>query len=358
MTTEEDQDVAALVTAAEARGFTSPVKSMVTVTSMSEVMSFCEMACRTNMVPKGYRGKPESALVAVQFGIELGLSPMQALQGIAEINGKPGVYGDTGRALVQSHREFEDIQETVDDRGDQTHAVARCVIKRRGRSAVVEQFSVADAKTARLWGKQGPWTDYPMVMLGWRAFWFAARKAFPDALRGVYGYEELVGGAVVDGDDVPVTAVPASPAAALTDKLRSRADAEADGTNEVHHALGQSAKVAGFTWDDLKAAMPDSVRERIGGDPSGLRDLTPAEAGLTHLAITTTYRDALVSRGGSEWGLDEKLLIDEVNKWIGSGAWILEPTLLPIDDLIDLTIEQMAAFTAWISEDDSAQGES
>lgn len=48
------------------------------------------------------------------------------------------------------------------------------------------------AKTAKLWGKEGPWTNYPYRQMAWRAFWWAARDAAADVLKGIWGVEELV----------------------------------------------------------------------------------------------------------------------------------------------------------------------
>jgi hypothetical protein len=49
---------------------------------------------------------------------------------------------------------------------------------------------VEDAKRASLWGKSGPWTQYPKRMLQLRARGFALRDAFPDILRGLVTAEE------------------------------------------------------------------------------------------------------------------------------------------------------------------------
>jgi hypothetical protein len=69
--------------------------------------------------------------------------------------------------------------------------VAFCRAKRRGQDAVVEsRFSVDDAKRAHLWGKAGPWTQYPSRMLQLRARGFCLRDAFPDVLKGLITVEE------------------------------------------------------------------------------------------------------------------------------------------------------------------------
>jgi hypothetical protein len=68
---------------------------------------------------------------------------------------------------------------------------AVCQAKRRGYSKpTTVTFTVADAKKAGLWGKQGPWQQYPRRMLQLRARGFALRDAFPDVLRGLVTAEE------------------------------------------------------------------------------------------------------------------------------------------------------------------------
>jgi hypothetical protein len=157
--------------------------------NINEAIKFSEMLSKSQMVPKAYQGKPEDILVAVQWGYEVGLAPMQALQNIAVINGKPSVYGDAAMALVLASPTCEGIEETIEGEGT-PNPVAVCTAKRKGRSPVVARFSVEDAKRAGLWGKQGPWTAYPKRMLAMRARGFALRDAFADVLKGLITSEE------------------------------------------------------------------------------------------------------------------------------------------------------------------------
>ena len=70
--------------------------------SLSEAMEFAKMMSESEMVPKSFRGKPGDVLIAVQMGSEVGLQPMASIQNIAVINGKPGIYGDAGKAILLS----------------------------------------------------------------------------------------------------------------------------------------------------------------------------------------------------------------------------------------------------------------
>jgi hypothetical protein len=157
--------------------------------TMTEAIDFSNMLSKSTMVPKAYQNKPEDVLVAVQWGYELGLAPLQALQNIATINGKPSVYGDAAMALVQNSPVCEDVKEYFDGEGT-SNPIAVCVAKRKNRTEVISKYSVEDAKRAGLWNKQGPWTQYPKRMLQMRARGFALRDAFPDVLKGLITVEE------------------------------------------------------------------------------------------------------------------------------------------------------------------------
>lgn len=157
--------------------------------TITEAIQFSEMLANSTMVPRAYQGKPQDIMVCVQWGYEIGLAPMQALQNIAVINGKPSVYGDAAMALVQASSVCEDVQEYFENEGT-PNPVAVCVAQRKGRKPVIAKFSVEDAKRAGLWGKQGPWQAYPKRMMQMRARGFALRDAFPDVLKGLITAEE------------------------------------------------------------------------------------------------------------------------------------------------------------------------
>jgi hypothetical protein len=149
------------------------------------------------MVPKGYRKRPSDVLVAIQLGMELGLPPMAALHSIFVANGQPSLYGDGFLAVIMASPLYHDHDEyfMVGDQRREfvTHAdlqkddtTAVCTFWRKGSARPrTATFSVAKAKKAALWGKTGPWSEYPDRMLKFRARGFAGRDAFPDVLRGI-----------------------------------------------------------------------------------------------------------------------------------------------------------------------------
>jgi hypothetical protein len=146
---------------------TTPARGL-SLATMDDAFRFAKMVASSDFAPKDFRGKAESCLLAIQHGSEIGLSPMQSLQNIACINGRPAIWGDAALAVAMASPVCEYVREHIEGDGDQ--AVAVCEAKRRGyEKPTVARFSMADAKRAGLAGKQGPWTQYPRRMLQLRA---------------------------------------------------------------------------------------------------------------------------------------------------------------------------------------------
>lgn len=176
-------------------------------TSLGEAMELAKMIAASDFAPKDYAGKPANVIIAIQMGLDVGFSPMQALQNIAVINGKPAIYGDGMLALVMNSELCEDFNEKIE--GEGPARAATCRTKRKGMTETVRTFSVADAKTAGLWGKAGPWQTYPDRMLGFRARSWALRDAFADILMGLAMVEEVQDiplPGVIDVGEIPTEA--------------------------------------------------------------------------------------------------------------------------------------------------------
>lgn len=157
---------------------------------VDEMFRMATAIAKSGMAPKGL-DRPEQVFVALQMGAEIGLAPMQAVQNIAVINGRPSVWGDAMLGIVEASGLLADFhEEAIEDAKGQVVGF-RCTALRRGRSKpVVRTFTVDDAKRAGLSGKSGPWSQYPQRMLQMRARSWALRDGFPDALRGLVAREE------------------------------------------------------------------------------------------------------------------------------------------------------------------------
>lgn len=265
-------------------------------TTLDEAMRFSDMLAKSSMVPKAYQGKPEDVLVAVQWGKELGLAPLQALQNIACINGKPSVYGDTAMALVQNSPVCDNIEEFIENEGT-PNPTAVCVAHRKNRTPITARFSVEDAKRAGLWGKQGPWTAYPKRMLQMRARGFALRDAFPDVLKGLITVEEA--------NDYPDEAKPA-----LRQPMRNPLDAlAAPKEPEIEAINAQLSDAAAESVEVVEDTAP--VVLEVAADDCGA-ETTVAAVGDWHLNIPG--KDSVAYADYASWSAAYEAMADKVFK--------------------------------------------
>jgi len=154
-------------------------------------MQLASKLASSDLVPKSYRGKPQDLFICWAMGYQIGVSPEQAMQCIAVINGRPAMWGDDMLALCMAHKDFEDIIEEGMLNNDGMVIGYTCTVKRKGMSPKKNIFTLYMAKKAGLLAKGGVWSQYPERMLKLRARGFSLRDAFPDALKGIKPREEV-----------------------------------------------------------------------------------------------------------------------------------------------------------------------
>ncbi len=157
--------------------------------SFEEAYRFGQAVVKAGMAPASVN-TPEKAMVAILHGMEVGLTPMAALQSIAVVNGMPTIWGDGALALVRSSGELISFKEWWE--GPEGQETAFCKIIRAGYEdePTIQSFSHKDAEVSGLLHKTGPWKLYPKRMKQMRARSWAMRDCFADVLRGLRITEE------------------------------------------------------------------------------------------------------------------------------------------------------------------------
>jgi hypothetical protein len=258
----------------------TPVAFDLSPRSLEEAMKFANLLADSSIVPKDFIGKPGNVLVAIQWGMELGLKPMQAMQNIAVINGRPSLWGDAVLALVLASPVCEYIEEWEEN------GTAYCKAKRRGKPEDIQSFSEEDAKKAGLIGKQGPWSQYPKRMKKMRVRAFTLRDNFADVLKGIAIAEEVM--------DVEPVARDITPRATPTQIAQNAAETARPQRTERHAeiiaALETVAKELGFDpfkeeWSKLpkedRAAIGLNERDRIAA-LANAQTVQPSDEGQRH----------------------------------------------------------------------------
>ena len=194
----------------------------------------------TDMVPKGLRGNPEAMLAAVYLGRELGLGPMQSMQMLDVIDGRPSLSAELQTAMIRDAGHSMSLVEL----SDKVATVKGVRVDNRDEMQIT--FTMAMAERAGLASKRN-WKSYPEAMLWARAVSMLARMLFADvfAATHVYTPDEL-------GDDVGVPEIP---------------EAEIVDEPPTHEPVGETSSVvpfsetgdAGGDQDQLEAALIDFI---------------------------------------------------------------------------------------------------
>lgn len=144
--------------------------------------------CKSGLIPSGLN-TAEKVFVALQWGHELGLTPMVAVNNIAVINGKPTLSADIMCAVVKRSPEYGGIKWL-----EMSDKKAECEITRilpNGEKETQKScFTIEDAQNAGLAGRD-VWKKYPKRMLKHRCLSYGLKDMFPDLLAGLYDPEEM-----------------------------------------------------------------------------------------------------------------------------------------------------------------------
>jgi len=218
--------------------------------TLEDMFRYGQYIVKSGLAPRGL-DTPEKVIVALQTGAEIGLGYQASLRSIAVIQGSTSLYGDAALALVRRSGLMESIKEYHTGEGDNMMAV--CQVTRKGEDMTESTFSVQDAKTAKLWGKSGPWSTHPKRMLKYKSRAFALRDTFPDVLMGLHCYEELVG-----EDPIPVESTVVEPEDQLGQEVIEVPDPTqgTQGTAIAAGSGGSSSGHAGPVKQDTESEAP------------------------------------------------------------------------------------------------------
>lgn len=143
----------------------------------------------TEFVPRPFRGKPEAVMACILSGREVGLQPMQSLQLIHVIDGRPTLSAQAMRAVVLAAGHDIWVDDTSSDKTATVHGIRKGDTVQRSVTWTWEQ-----ATAAKLTAKDN-WKNYPRQMLVARATTELCRELFADAVGGLcYEPSELEDG--------------------------------------------------------------------------------------------------------------------------------------------------------------------
>lgn len=295
--------------------------------------------------PDYTKGKPEAVVIVLQYGSEIGMSPMQALQQLIPVNNLVALKGDGAKALIQRSGKLSSWQETEigtqgkDDWGFKIEASRKDTNEKASVS-----FTVMDARRAGLWIdenavnkneklKHSPWFKHPRRMLRYRALGFIARDLFSDVLSGIYTEEEA------SDIDVDNTKYKTDEGLVIDIVKETKVERNNDQISEiVEKKVSKKKELAGAVQPKVEI-KPEPIQEAViipqdehpafNGEPA--QETKPEPTGLLAPAISMdAYDNKLKTMEGK--GLVEEFNSHKKIMGFGSDEWkeLGAPRTLPV----------------------------
>jgi hypothetical protein len=250
---------------------------------------------------------PESALMIVLTGRDLGLSLTQSLRSVYVVNGKPVISSDAMVAAIRKSglcATWRVVESTINSCTIETRRVEE-------EQPESETFTLDDAKRAGLDRKE-VWRAWPKEMLRHRCAAALARRVYPDVILGCYVPGEI--------DDPPVEPMrvevtPSKPSrsklsdedkaervAAIIDEYRAALarGENADAAYDAAKKRGRDEGVATLVQDALQREMSaDAERKRAEYDEQQaaysrlVSELDSAETSAAVIAVWTDNAAAI-----------------------------------------------------------------
>ena len=169
--------------------------------NLTKMYKATDTLAKSSLVPYALRGKPADIFAILVMGQEIGVPPMQSLNSISVIQGKPTMGAQLLLALCRSKVKDFSLSIEVLSTGQDASIKA---IGKRGEDSFTTTWDMNRAAMMGLIGKDN-YKKQPETMLKWRAVSEVCRTLCPDAIAGFYAKEELID---FDGKEIEIEPEP------------------------------------------------------------------------------------------------------------------------------------------------------
>lgn len=159
------------------------------LTTIQSQKEYAEILSASNLLPRAYQKQPANVFTAMAMGEALGLKPIEAINSINVIQGKPALSAELMGAMVR--RAGHKLRITCTK--NPPTATATLIRKDDPDAPFTVTWDEKAAARAGLWMSTPSWQKYPDQMMRARAITEVCRMGAADALSGFYTAEELGG---------------------------------------------------------------------------------------------------------------------------------------------------------------------
>lgn len=161
------------------------------IQTLEQLWWMANRIAQSGMMPKGCQNV-SSLVVRAQYGMSVGLGFMQSIQAVADINGRPSVWGKHVKGLIMASGKCESWKEEIvgSDPFKDDYTVRITSSRKDIKDEAVVEFSTAHARRAGLMDKD-LYKKYPEDMIRHKAVARMADRLYPDVLAGLSVAEDI-----------------------------------------------------------------------------------------------------------------------------------------------------------------------
>ncbi len=201
---------------------------------------------QSDLVPTAYKGNVANCLIALNLANRIGCDPLQCIQNLDIIRGRPSFRATFLIAAVNMCGRFTPLRYRIEGEGDERTCTAYATDKEVGDIIEGPPVSIAMAKAEGWYQRQdSKWPTLPDLMLRYRSAAFFARTIAPELVMGLHTQDEM--------EDIAPTPRTQGPAAlSATEALEKARDITPEPDAEVEQPADEPTET---TLD--KDAPPD-----------------------------------------------------------------------------------------------------
>ena len=162
-------------------------------TDVNQAFKFSDMLSRSGIVPEQFKNNAAACLIAVDMAARLRRNPLEIMQNMYVVHGRPGFSAAFLISLINSCGLFERLKFEFTGKPDTDEFGCRAwTIERASGEKLVGPLVTLKMAKDEGWVKNNAakWRNMPEVMLRYRAASFFSRAYCPDLIGGMYSADD------------------------------------------------------------------------------------------------------------------------------------------------------------------------
>jgi hypothetical protein len=228
--------------------------------SFNAAMKIATTLAKSKVVPASLQGKQDDIFAILAMGAEIGIKPMQALNSINVIQGKPTISPQLMMAMVRGKLPgaIIDIKQNPETKSV-TVKTARSKEELDAGLYYEAMWDMARAERMGLAIKDN-YVKQAKTMLTWRAVAEGCRMTFPDIIMGLYVPEEFQG---FDGKELPSEVSPAERKNMMDEDFPVPPEERIVGDNyRIQHGKWRGKQLKDLSFDEIADYREEMLKRK------------------------------------------------------------------------------------------------